>query len=1004
MNSGRVVAGIFAVAPFGLLLAGGSQARKVDYATEVKPIFKAHCNACHSGADAAAKLDLTSAASAMKGGQSGKLVVAGNPDASLLLIRILGKGGNPQMPMGFPALPADQIETIRTWIAQGAHTEGADRVTHWAYIKPIRPAIPKVKNKSWIRNPIDSFVLAKLEQEGLKPSQEASQETLIRRASLDITGLPPSPAEIDKFLADKQPDAYERLVDRLLASPHYGERQARPWLDLARYADSDGYEKDLNRTAWKYRDWVIDAFNQNLPYDKFTIEQLAGDLMPFQDVSQLVATGFNRNTMFNREGGVDQAEAHFNVVLDRVNTTATVWLGSTLQCARCHDHKYDPFTQKDFYKMSAYFSNSVILPRGPASIGEEKWFESEMQVPSGRQVAEKTKLLQEIAALKRQRDDQSDQTKAAFETWKSHAAAGQTWTPITVTSATAASGANLTPQPDGSILASGNLSKTDTYTVNGTVQLQNATALKIEALTDPSLPAKGPGRAANFVLTGLALKVNGVVVPFSEAFADFTQEGFDAYEAFKHDSNSGWAVAPATGKPHMMVATLGHGVSAESPAKVEIVLESKHRANYHVLGHFRLAFTSDPMPEASALSASIEAILRKPVKSGAEEAAIHEFFLDRLPKLKQERVLMREAKAKMQALEDEIPTTLIMRDKPTNGPLTAYIHSRGEFLSKTDMVTAGTPAVFGATSPKLPTNRLGLAEWIASKDNPLTARVQVNRIWEQYFGRGLVETSEDFGTQGSRPSHPELLDWLATEFMARGWDMKAIHRLIVTSSTYRQSSNATRELVKRDPQNVLLARGPRFRLEAEMIRDEALSAAGILDAQVGGPSVYPLQPAGTWDTPYNGEQWMTSKGGEALRRGLYTFWKRSSPYPNFMAFDSTSREECTVRRIRTNTPLQALAMLNDEAVFIAARALGQRMLKQGGPSEAAQLTFGFRACTGRKPTPTELKRLENLVATLDVRYDKDPKAASKVAGSPKEAAYALTANVLLNLDETLTKG
>ncbi|MDR3691742.1 MAG: PSD1 and planctomycete cytochrome C domain-containing protein [Fimbriimonas sp.] len=1003
MNTGRWVAGVFAVSPLGFLLANGPQPPKVQYATDVAPIFKAHCASCHAGKDAAAKLDLSVAANAIKGGISGKTVVPGKPEESLLIVRITGGGGKPQMPMGFQPLTKAQIDTIRTWIEQGANIAGADTVRHWAYIRPVRPSIPVVRQAKWIRNPIDAFVLAKLEASGLKPSPEASKETLIRRVSLDLTGLPPSPKEIDAFLADKRPDAYERLVDRLLASPHYGERQARPWLDLARYADSDGYEKDLNRTAWKYRDWVIDAFNRNEPYDKFTIDQLAGDLLPFKGYDQLVATGFNRNTMMNLEGGVDQAEAHFNVILDRVNTTSTVWLGSTIQCSRCHNHKYDPFTQKDYYKLAAYFSNSVILPRGSASVSEEKWFESEIPIPSGRQVAERIRLESEQKSIADQIAQIWESQTTDYEAWEASAGHMPAWTSLTPTLAKTESGAAATVQPDRSVLISGNNPAQDTYTVQGRLDLHAATAIRLEALPDPSLPNKGPGRASNFVLTGLSLKIGGKEVPLKDAVADFTQEGFDPTAPLRHDASSGWAIYPGNGKPHFLVVGFASPISNDGDQDVEVTLEHLSKYANHLLGRFRLSFTTDSQPLRAVLPANVQALISKHDRTPQDEATLKSAYESMSPAFQATRDRLKDVRKKLDELQNAIPTALIMRDKPAHGPLTANVHVRGEFLNTAEQVTAGTPAVFGPPDPQLPSNRLGLAEWIASKSNPLTARVQVNRIWEQYFGRGIVETSEDFGTQGARPSNQALLDWLATEFIARNWDMKAIHRLVVTSATYRQTSSATPELMKRDPQNILMARGPRFRMEAEMIRDTELAAAGLLNLKIGGPSVYPSQPNGVWDTPYNDEQWMTSKGHEGLRRGLYTFWKRSSPYPSFMAFDATSREECTVRRIRTNTPLQALALLNDQALFVAARALGKKMI-DAGPSEDKRLTYGFRACTGRHPSPKEEARLEQLVAKLESRYAADPKDAKKIAPTPAEAAYTLAANVLLNLDETITKG
>ncbi len=680
------------------------------------------------------------------------------------------------MPMGLPALSATDTDAIKAWIKAGASFDKGAPRKHWAYIAPVKPKVPELRS-TWVHNPIDAFVLARLKDEHLRPSPEASRETLIRRVTLDLTGLPPTPQEVDAFVFDRRADAYDRLVDRLLASPHYGEKQAQGWLDLARYADTDGYEKDLRRTNWKYRDWVIDAFNRNLPYDQFTIDQIAGDMLPDATVDDRIATGFNRNTMFNREGGVNQQEAHFAVVEDRAETTATVWLGSTLGCARCHDHKYDPFLQRDYYKMVAFYNNTQVYPEGPQDVGEEKWFEGALSLPTPEQKSDQTRLVAKIASLQ----------------------------------------------------------------------------------------------------------------------------------------------------------------------------------------------------------AEIKASASK--EKSAELAATQK---------------------QLDALNGQIQTALTLAEKPVSGPLTEWVRHRGEFTSRTEQVTAGTPGVL----PPLKTaraDRLALAKWLVAKDNPLTARVEVNRLWEECFGRGIVETSEDFGTRGSPPTHPELLDWLACKFMSEDWNLKSMLRLIVTSATYRQSSDATPLLIERDPRNLLLARGPRFRLDAETIHDEALAASGLLSPKIGGPSVYPSQPEGIWDSPYSGDRWTLSQGDDRYRRGLYTFWKRTAPYPAYMAFDATSRETCTVRRIRTNTPLQALALLNDDFMMQASRALGKRM-QRAGTNDPARLTEGFRFCTARRPKPAELTRLKALLVKLKTRYSERPKDAAKLGADPSDAAWVLVGNVLLNLDETITKG
>jgi hypothetical protein len=781
MRGFMALAGILPCLLLGAWLASAAQSRdtrpgkKIDFFREIQPVLKASCFQCHGPARQEGGLRLDTRAFALKGGASGPTLVPGKSRQSLLVQRLLGHGGKPRMPLGFAPFRKERIARIAAWIDQGADWPPRPVGKHWAYLKPVRRTPPKVRLKSWVRNPIDNFVLARLEKEKLRPSPEAPKEVLIRRVSLDLIGLPPTPQEVEAFLADTSPNAYEKVVDRLLASPHYGERWARPWLDLARYADSNGYEKDNSRSIWLYRDWVINAFNKDMPFTEFTIEQIAGDMLPNATPEQKIATGFHRNTMLNEEGGVDREEQRWLTIVDRVGTTGSVWLGTTLACAQCHDHKYDPFTRTDYYRFFAFFDHAN---------------EPTLEVPTPEQEAKRKPLLAQIADLEAQQKAQ---------------------------------------KPDAD---------------------------------------KAAAKALNDKIDGL----------------------------------------------------------------------------------------------------------------------------------------------KKQVADLHIPTTLVMEEKADGQTPSTYMRIKGAFLSKGDLVTGATPAILPPLPPGEPANRLTLAQWLVDENNPLTARVTVNRFWEALFGMGLVETTEDFGTQGTPPTHPELLDWLATEFMRRGWSMKAILRLIVTSATYRQSSRATPALRERDPKNKLLARGPRFRLEAEMIRDVALAASGLLSPKIGGPSVFPYQPDGIWSIPYSGEQWQISAGEDRYRRGLYTFWRRSSPYPAFVTFDATSREFCTVRRVRTNTPLQALTTLNDPAFFDAARALARRMQREGGTDARAQLAYGFRLCLARRPKPAELARLESLYARELAHYRQDAKATLTVLGeketpptAPETAALAVVSNVLLNLDETLTK-
>jgi hypothetical protein len=893
-------------------------------------------------------LRLSNREEAFKGGISGRVIIPGDAENSLLVKRISSDEEGPRMPKGMTALSPEQIELIKRWINEGAHwPDNAENAVHWAFIPPKRPPIPEVKNRAWVRNPIDAFILHRLEQEGLSPSPEAPKETLIRRLYLDLIGLPPTPEEVDAFLKDKRPDAYERLVDKLLNSPHYGERQALVWLDLARYADTDGYEKDLRRSIWRYRDWVIEAFNRDMPFDQFTIEQIAGDLLPNPTLEQRIATGFHRNTMQNLEGGVDQAEAHENKLYDRVDTTATVWLGLTMNCARCHDHKYDPIKQKEYYQLLAFFNNSKIYPVGDASVSEEKWLEAQIPAPTPEQQRRLQELTQAIAQL------ESRELPPA-----------QVLTPLSVATA---SGAPVAILDDGTVLARGTTPDTEVYRVRVRLPAGELRILQLECLPHPSLPAQGPGRAhnGNFVLTGVRMQVGGKPVAFRDATADFVQGGFNPRAVLQPDNTtSGLAVAGHIGKPNTLTLTLQQPLRLKTPTEAEITLECLYTTHkQHVLGCFRL-------------------------KTAYGDTA---------------RLI--ELKAAKRQLEAEIPTTLVMEDNPTDKPLTAVVRPRGEFTRKGEVVETGVPAVLHPFPEGAPRNRLGLALWLVSRDNPLTARVQVNRMWATIFGRGIVETLDNFGTQGAYPTHPELLDWLAVEFMESGWSMKHIYRLIVTSSTYRQSSRATPELLARDPKNELYARAPRYRLPAELVRDVALAASGLLSRKIGGPSVFPPQPEGVWDIPFNADRWITDTGENRYRRGLYTFWRRTAPYPSMVAFDAPSREVCVAMRPRTNTPMQALVLLNDPAYMEAAVALAQRMAERGKGNLQASLRYGFRCCTAREPTPAELQRLEQLYRQMRERYAKQPDAAQKLVGKPDAhtAALALVANTLLNLDETITR-
>lgn len=1003
---------LVALVPYGLAaLQGGTSAPKASFERDAMAVFKAYCLSCHTGTSAPAGLDLSTPEGVRKGGVSGPLFIPGKPEQSLIIRRVKGLDGKPMMPKGFASIGAEKIAGLERWILEGGSTE-LSGAKHWAYLAPTRPILPAVKNRKWARNGIDRFVLARLEKEGLAPSPEAIKETLLRRVSLDLTGLPPTVAEIDAFLKDKGPNAYEKVVDRLLASPQYGERQARIWLDLARYADTHGYEADRSRVAYKYRDWVISAFNRNMPYDAFTTEQLAGDLLPGATLDQRIATGFHRNSMFNEEGGVDPDESMFETVMDRVATTSTVFMGSTLACARCHDHKFDPFTQKDFYQMYAFFANNRYQEAGDFNQGQRKFYEPTIKAPTPEQAGQIAKLRAEIGAV-RASISQPHHTRA-YEEWVARPIAEPAWHVLKPTALKSEGGATMEAQQDGTIVVSGANPEKDTLVVEATAPVGKIGGVKIEPIPDPKFANGGPGRSesGNFVLTGVILTVHPGegTMPIGGAVSDFTQSGYDnldlLYAAGGTNKEGAWAVYPEPAKPHWLLLEPRGYVDAKA---FKLKLEFNSVWKQHVFGKFRISVTDALHPALSNLPPAISSIKAKATRSNQELGTLRDYFERAHVDTREYRAAVMNLNRKIASVEAQIPTALVLSEKPTKGPLTAPMHIRGEFLQKGELVEASTPGFLPAMPANLKKNRLGLAQWLFRKEHPLTARVQVNRMWASYFGRGLVETEEDFGTQGAPPSHPELLDWLACELRDSGWDLKHIHKLIVTSATYRQASNTPPKLLERDPLNILLARGPRFRMEAEMIRDTALQAAGLLSKKVGGPSVMPYQPDNIWDSPYSGEAWRLASGEDRYRRGLYVYWKRTAPYPSFMAFDSTSRETCTIRRIRTNTPLQALALLNDKAYVECASALASRtrVLKK----DRDRIALAFQACTGRKPSAQESARLEKLVSTLRAKYAKSPLEAAKLASGKEQtsqakvesAAWTMLCNVLLNLDETITK-
>ncbi len=1183
----------------GMLCAVAGRAQTPDFNQEVRPILSQRCFKCHGPDEgqrkAGLRLDSRAGATALlANGQ--RAIGTGKPEASLFVKRIFSHGPD-MMPPVYANKPLSDKEKdiLRRWIAAGAEYK-----PHWAFVPPKLAPLPKVKNSAWCRNGVDNFVLARLEKAGWKPSPEADRITLVRRLYLDLLGLPPTPEEADAFLNDKAPNAYERLVDRLLASPHYGERWARRWLDLARYSDTNGYEKDRQRSVWPYRDWVIDAFNRDMPFDQFTIEQIAGDMLPDATAAQKIATGFHRNTMLNEEGGIDPLEYRYYATVDRVATTGTAWLGLTVGCAQCHTHKFDPITQREYYRMMAFLNNAD---------------EPTIDVPRP-----------DITAKRREIEAQIKEREAHLAE-KFPVPGTLRWLPAPAPTATAVSGAKAERLPDNSVRLSGPIPQTDSYTVTLDSEASEVTAVRLEALTDPSLGSSGPGRTphGNFVLTEFTATVaptdapnSAVPVKFVRALADFSQDQFPAQNAIDGNPKTGWAIAgtgawnvnrtivftpektirlphgghwtfhleQAYGGQHTLGRfrlSLGQEVSTDSrplevrrqeelerkfgewlkqaegsavrwqtprPEKatsnlprlavqpdnsifvsgdmtkhdvytVQIHTDGKPvtalrlevlpddrlpnhgpgRVFYEgapgdfflseiavltagktmkwasatqsgigsaqnaidgnpqtgwsingrqgetssavfrlaepltadtltvqldfeqyyaaAMGRFRLSVTSDTRPAGAELPSDVEELLLLPAaqRTTFQQNRLRQHYFSVAPELEPERAAIAQIRRQMPAY----PTALAFTERPADNPRLTYVHHRGEFLQREAVVTAGVPAILpGLPLSQTPANRLAFARWIASPQNPLTARVAVNRQWAALFGAGIVRSVQDFGYQGEPPSHPELLDWLAVYFSSPsaqsgrtaasglGWSLKKLHRLIVMSATYRQSSRITPELLARDPENRLLARGPRVRLEAELLRDAALTASGLLSRKIGGPSVFPPQPPGvTSEGTYGPLNWQVSEGEDRYRRGLYTFSKRTAPYAMFTTFDAPSGDVCVARREVSDTPLQALTMLNDQVFVEAAQALGRMMSARPGPLEERVAAL-FRRCVTRPPTSEETALLVKYFTAQKARFEQKELDAAKVAGMGEgdandRAAWTALSRSLLNLDEAITK-
>ncbi|MDH3584679.1 MAG: PSD1 and planctomycete cytochrome C domain-containing protein, partial [Phycisphaerae bacterium] len=964
----------------------------MDFTRDIRPILAANCFACHGPDEESreAKLRLDTQAGSRADLDGHAAIVPGKPAESELYRRLTTDDPDDRMPprKTGKTLNAAQVQLLQQWIAGGGEYE-----QHWAFARPKRPPVPAVRRKAWPRNPIDYFVLARLEKEGLSPTAEADRYALVRRLYLDLIGLPPTPAQADAFVNDADPKAYENMVDQLLKSPHYGERWARPWLDLARYADTNGYEKDRPRSIWPYRDWVIRALNDDMPFDRFTVEQLAGDMLPQATEAQRVATGFHRNTMINEEGGIDPLEYRFYAMVDRVATTGTVWMGLTTGCAQCHSHKYDPISHTDYYRLMALLNNAD---------------EPDLSVPEPAIAKRRAQVESQIAALEAdlpnqfppaagsgpesQRRKQHLQQK--FAQWvKQQQPTSIAWTVLRPTDLKT-NLPRLGVQPDGSILSTGDITKRDVFDLRFSLRpfRQPVTALRLEVLPDDRLPARGPGRAyyegrkGDFFLSEVTAKAAGQPIRFGGASHDYGKISIGSGKAkaenvFDGKGSTGWSTSGREGKASQLVLVLAKPLAPGGDLDLQFLFERHFAAS---LGRFRISATSSTKKVAAkSMPVEIESILAQDESAWTadQRATVQRHFLGVTPELAKARKAIDQLRRQLPAF----PMTMVMLERPKDNPRPTFRHHRGEYLQPKERVTPGLPALFPAPPDGPPTDRLALARWLVSESNPLGARVTVNRSWQAIFGRGLVETSGDFGTQANPPSHPQLLDWLARKLIEQGWSLKAMHRLIVTSATYRQDSRITPTLLQRDAGNRLLARGPRHRVDAETVRDIALTASGLLSTRVGGPSVYPPQPASVTALAYGGTRWKPSSGPDRYRRSLYTFAKRTAPFAAYTVFDGPTGENCIARRDRSNTPLQALTLLNDNMFLEMARALAERGLAgEGSTSERATLIF--RRCVTRPPGPNELAALVDFYQAQKRRLDSSELKATDVGGRNNASA------------------
>ncbi len=1034
---------------------------KVDFTKDIRPILSENCYKCHGPDNQESGLRLDKKETALKGGDRGKVILPGKASESILFRAINGGGEDvPRMPRNGEPLSNEQVAVIRSWIEQGANwpdsettAPEADAKNHWAFKAPTRPAIPDVKLKERVKTPIDAFVLAKLEKVGLEPSPEAEKTTLVRRLHLDLVGLPPTVEQVEGFLSNKSATVYENEVQRLLNSPHHGERWGRQWLDAARYADSDGFEKDKPRSIWHYRDWVVSAFNRDLPYDRFIIDQLAGDLLENATDEQRVATGFLRNSMLNEEGGVDPEQFRMDALFDRMDAIGKGVLGLTIQCAQCHTHKFDPITHEEYYRMFAFLNND---------------HESSMVAYTPDEQRIKSDLLRQIREVEEGVRHANPDWAERMAAWEESVRDDQPeWKTVEVRNA-GDNGTRYYYYEDGSIRAASYAPTKWTASFRGTNDMPVIGAFRLEQLTDPNLPCNGPGRSMKGMsalteFNGEAVDVENptskMEVKFVKATADFANETKDLESEFDDKSgkkriygpiefaidgkdDTAWGIDAGAGlrnQPRKAVFVPEKPIAFPKGAILTFKLKQNHGGwnsddnQNHNLGRFRLSVTSTTNVVADPIPAGIREIFKIPSEQRSERqvATIFSYWRTTIPDFK-------EANEKIAALWKQWPegaATLTMVARKGKGvneeKKPTHMLRRGDWLKPGKEVTAGVPAILHSLPENADDSRLTFAKWLVDAKSPTTARVAVNRIWQTYFGIGLLETPEDFGVRAPEVSHPELLDWLAVEFMqpttlAPGelrsdlvpWSMKHIHRLIVNSSIYKQSSKVTPELLAKDQYNRYLARGPRFRVEAEAVRDIALASSGLLNKKVGGPSVMPPAPSFLFQPPasYGPKVWTEETGTDRYRRALYTFRYRSLPYPVLQTFDAPNGDFSCVQRLRSNTPLQALVSLNEVLFLEAAQALARRAIEHG-KTDAERIEYAFRSCVSREPDTDELSELTRLLerqksyigegwinpSELGTGKAEAPKKLPNKATPTELAAYTVVSRVLLNLDETITK-